>query len=275
MFGIRTRRDRDRKPEADLMQEIAVVVAKQLLRSHVTMPADPNDTNSSLLDASSGGELPIVTCACRGCTWGLWLHNMPTDCGDDNTPSTEASFRHDAEHPADAQLRKHVLEVHGKKLMDIALQVMPDGEIADKLWDFYKAGLSIQERNTTPIAGISVDRRCFQHTSYVYSNHRIRSLVCFCCAQIKLDTGRIRSDIEFRSGAWLFNLPKESLQKCFSMAVFDERYRQSGTALALCGNSTHQDLRSPNFDDWSLWIHGQWQQRLHSGQHAEVIMGPS
>ena len=51
------------------------------------------------------------------------------------------------------------------------------------------------------------------------------------------------------------------------MAVFDERYRQSGTALALCGNSTQQDLRCPNFDDWSLWIHGQWKQRLKSEQH--------
>ena len=60
---------------------------------------------------------------------------MAVDCGDNNNATTEATFRHDAEHPADAQLRKHVLEVHGKRLMDIALQVMPDGEPADDLWD--------------------------------------------------------------------------------------------------------------------------------------------
>ena len=68
MFDIRLHQDRTRKPESDLLQEVALYVAATLLRDHVTMPADPSNAASSMVEASTGGTLPLVSCACRGCS---------------------------------------------------------------------------------------------------------------------------------------------------------------------------------------------------------------
>ena len=190
--------------------------------------------------------------------WSLRLRDMPEDRGDDNTPAVEQTFRHDEEHPCDQLLRKHVLEAHHSEIGNLVQPIFENRNWALHIWDIYKEALGVKERLTTPIAGPSVDRRVFQYTSYVYNNHRIRSLICFACAQIKLDTGRIRSDIAFCSGAWFFALPPGSLKKCFSMQIFDERYRKSGTALAPRGNQKEQDVPSPQFDDWHLSIHPKW-----------------
>ena len=174
--------------------------------------------------------------------------------------------RHDPEHPADQMLRKHVLDTHNVQMLEIAENMLPDYDLPPLLWAFYKGALSVQERCTIPIAGPSVGRRTFQATSYVYSNARIRSLICFTCNQIKLDTGRIRSEIEFRSGSWFFSLPIGSLKKCHSMFVFGERYRQPGTALAMIGNMSDHDVSSPDFEDWQLRIHPQWFARLQASE---------
>ena len=69
MFGIKVLPCRTRKPEADLLAEAAQSIAHHCLRDRVTMPADPNNPEVSLQDADSGGRLPPVSCAFRGCTW--------------------------------------------------------------------------------------------------------------------------------------------------------------------------------------------------------------
>ena len=124
-------------------------------------------------------------------------------------------FRHDAEHPADQMLRKHVLETHNVQMLDIVEPILQDYAISPLLWDFYKGALSFQDPRTIPIVGPSVDRRSFQATSYVFSNARIRSLICFTCNQIKLDTGRIRIEIEFCSGSWFFFTNRMSEEMSF------------------------------------------------------------
>ena len=167
----------------------------------------PQQPAESMTDANTGGALPLVNCACIGCTWSLHLRDMPEDRGDDNTPAVEQTFRHHEEHPCDQLLRKHILEVHSSEITNLIQPIFENSSFALHIWDIYKEALGVRERMTTPIAGPSVDRRVFQYTSYVYNDHRIRSLICLSCAQIKLDTGRIRSDIEFRSGTWLFALP--------------------------------------------------------------------
>ena len=80
------------------------------------------------------------------------------------------------------------------------------GQTEELVWDVYKGALSAQGSRCFPIAGFSVERRVFEYTAHVYNDERIRSLICFACAQIKVDTGRIRSAIDFRSGRWLFLL---------------------------------------------------------------------
>lgn len=110
-------------------------------------------------------------------------------------------------------LRKHILAVHSAEIIKLTKPIFESSSLALHIWDIYKQALGVRERMTTPIAGPSVDRRVFQYTSYVYNDHRIRSLICFSCAQIKLDTGRIRSDIQFCSGTWLFALPPGERRK--------------------------------------------------------------
>ena len=122
------------------------------------------------------------------------------------------------------------------------------------MWDLYKAALSTQERRGIPIVGASVERRVFEYTTHVYNDERIRSLICFACAQVKVDTGGIRSDIGFRSGRWLFSLPKGSLQKNFSMAEFTRRYRKPGSPLAPRGSGV-ADVPTADFSDWTLQLH--------------------
>ena len=162
-----------------------------------------------MTDASTGGALPLVSCACVGCTWSLHLRDVPEDRGDDNTGDVNDAFRQDAEHPCDQKLRQHILGVHRAAITQLIQPIFESGNLSfsQQIWDIYKEALSVRERMTIPIAGPSVDRRVFQSTRYVFNAQRIRSLICFCCAQIKLDTGRIRRDIEFRSGTWLFARP--------------------------------------------------------------------
>ena len=76
-----------------------------------------------------------------------------------------------------------------------------------------------------------------------------------------MDTGRIRSDIAFRTGEWLFSLPPGSLVKNFSMAKFTERYRKSGTPLTDRGHRPG-DIAGPDFTDWQLKLHVRCMQLL-------------
>ena len=113
---------------------------------------------------------------------------MATDHGERNEIVLEATFRRAVDHPCDQRLKAHIMSEHRSCLFDRAKPIhwlVPDDSL---LWDIYKAALSFRERECVPVAGPSIGRRAFQHTSYVYSDARIRSLICVCCAQIKLDT---------------------------------------------------------------------------------------
>ena len=123
-------------------------------------------------------------------------------------------------------------------------------------WDLYKAALSAQERNSVPVAGPSIDRRVCEYTADVYNADCIRILICFACAQVKLDIGRIRSAIEFYSGRYLFSLPPGSLVKNFSMAEFTQRYRSSGSPLAARGDCASDGV-CLGFSDWELRLHSE------------------
>ena len=94
----------------------------------------------------------------------------------------------------------------------------------------------------------------FEYTTHVFNDSCVRSLICLTCAQVKVDTGRIRSEIQFVSGRWLFELPPGSLHKNFSMQVFRQRYCQSGTPLAHRGSGS-SDVVSADFSDWTLTLH--------------------
>ena len=90
----------------------------------------------------------------------------------------------------------------------------------------------MQERLQTPVVGVIIDRRTFTHTAHVATDDRIVSLVCCACAQIKLDTGRMRSEIGFMTGRWLFSRPVGVFANKFSMQRFSAKYRKPGTPLA-------------------------------------------
>ena len=253
MFSLRVRDDRERRPEEDLCMEAAQSIAKHL-REHVTLPADPHNPHTSWTEVESGGRLPVVSCAFRGCTWSS-----------SGTDSDDCVYRQDCEHPWDQLLRAHVLASHGKCLNDVAASVGPHGHLRVGPWDLYKAACSVRARNTIPIVGASTERRVFEYTAHVFNDHRIKSLMCFACAQIKVDTGSIRSDIEFRNGRWLFSLPKGSFKKNFSSTVFADRYRQSGTPLAPAGQG-RANAASPDFTDWELLVHPDLRGRLEQQQ---------
>ena len=157
----------------------------------------------------------------------------------------------DCEHPWDQQLRGHVSRVHRDALAGAVALFLGSGHPPCMTWDVYKAALSVQERRSIPLVGPSTERRAFEYTARVYNDDTIRSLICFACAQIKVDTGRLRSAIDFRSGIWLFTLPPGSLTKNFSMAEFSRRYRRPGTPLAASGRSP-SDAGAPDFTDWEI-----------------------
>ena len=100
------------------------------------------------------------------------------------------------EHPYDLELREHVLDQHGEALRHVArASEMTDSEVqrmgeAQFLWDLYKQALAVQERKGFPTVGVSVDRCAFEYTNLVYNDARIRSLMCFTCACIRLDMGQ-------------------------------------------------------------------------------------
>ena len=149
-------------------------------------------------------------------------------------------------------LKQHIEDVHAADISACVVTSFEKKTPADhRLWDVYNEAIAEQERDAFPVVGCSVDRRAFEYTQKVFNDTSIRSLICCVCARILLDTGGIRSHIDFFSGNWFFKLPKGSLKKNFSMEVFTERYRQTGSPLAYTG----QAHRNADFADWQLWLH--------------------
>ena len=260
MFGIGVLPERVRRPEPDLLLEAAEKVAEKCLRDHVTMPADPDNTEVSLQDAESGGWLPPASCAFRRCTWCVAAK-----------ASSKSAYEEDPEHPWDQELREHVASAHSPAIQGFVRDIVGPERAKQCEWDIYKEACSAQERKSIPVTGPSVDRRTCERTVHVYNDERVRALVCFACARVKVDTGRIRSAIAFRTGKWLFSLPPGSLVKNFSMAEFTRRYRKSGTPLADPGSRTG-DVVGPDFTDWQLKLHVQYMQLLtKSMDHTKEI----
>ena len=53
--------------------------------------------------------------------------------------------------------------------------------------DYYTEAIAEKERKGIPTVGPSIDRRTMEHVTEAYSSERIRSLICFVCAQIRTD----------------------------------------------------------------------------------------
>ena len=122
MFVIEVKEDRQRKPESDLRLEAANVVAAKHLRKVVTLPADPVNPTISFRDVESGGWLPPVSCAFRGCRWS----------GGGAVP--EAAYRDDCEHPWDQQLKVHVQTDHGDTICTSVQHLVGKGQACDNTW---------------------------------------------------------------------------------------------------------------------------------------------
>ncbi|MDA8609317.1 hypothetical protein N9L19_00220 [bacterium] len=98
-----------------------------------------------------------------------------------------AGDRDPAGYVADRVLKAHSLRVHKEEIQNIAL-------VEEYfVWDVYTAALAVQERRSVPVVGAAVDRRSSQSTLEVYKDDRIKALICFCCAQVCLNSGGCNS----------------------------------------------------------------------------------
>ena len=234
MFAITTRKDAP-KPFHDRLLDAAESLANKL-RNRPTMPAHPQDATRSWMDVTSGGRLPPVSCAFRGCSW----------YGGNKVKVIYA--RTDPEHPWDQELKQHVLSKHNQDITEASRNLAAPLNMPDFNWDLYNQAIAVKERRSVPIVGPSIDRRVMEHIVQVYNDTCVRSLICFCCAQIKPDTGGCRSKISIFTGSWLLALPPQILQKNFAHDEFQKRYCQSGTPLARRGKAEN----APDFADWVL-----------------------
>ena len=88
----------------------------------------------------------------------------------------------------------------------------------------YKQAIAVKEREKVPTVGPAIDRRSINHTLVAYNDERIKALICFACARIRVTTGGARPHIEYLTGDWLLALPPGSLWKNFAKQEFDVRY---------------------------------------------------
>jgi len=107
----------------------------------------------------------------------------------------------------DRVLKEHIERMHKVEIQNVALVE------ENYVWDVYKEALAVQERRRVPVVGAAVDRRAFETTLEVYNDDSIRSLICFVCARVCLQTGGAHSDINYRRGSWLLRLPPGSSGK--------------------------------------------------------------
>ena len=171
------------------------------------MPPDPQNPQPPWLHVSGGGHLPPVSCAFAGCQW----HGGGV--------CEERAFRDDPEHPWDQELRTHVLEAHAGNLVEGGKGLGAELATERVLWDVYKEAISVIERRCIPIVGPSADRRATEHLVQRFNDQRIKSLVCFCCAQVKPDAGGCRSAIECVTGRWLCSAPAKAVWNTFARGI--------------------------------------------------------
>ena len=239
LSSIRLREERPRRYEAELLSDAAESVANECLRDRVTLPPNPKKPAEPWTEVESGGRLPPVTCAFRNCTW---------HCNREKW-DRKAVWEKYQEHPCDHALREHVLAAHDEELRARVESRVVAARAKEFLYDVYLEALAVKERQGIPAHGPSIERRTFEYTEIAYNDKRTRSLICGLCARTSVDTGRLRSDISFVHGGWLFKLPPKTLLNNFSKAEFERRYQKEETPLS---PSQH---RVPDFSDWLLDVH--------------------
>ena len=175
------------------------------MRSRVTISANlEKDPNSQAL-IDSAMSLHRIHCAFKSCTGSFEevfkedekkVRSIQKKSGSlDEDPHAEAFW--------DRVLKEHIVRRHKDAIREVAL-VEEDADV----WDVYKEALAEQERKRVPVVGAAVDRRAFQTTlEEVYNDDCIRSLICFVCARVCLNTGGCSSEISYRPGSWLLRLP--------------------------------------------------------------------
>ena len=101
--------------------------------------------------------------------------------------------------PMEKVLASHLITKH---LNDMRLGPGRDAH----MMAYYCAAVAAREREHMPSVGPSIDRRTFKALSEVYNSKKIRSLVCFVCAQVRTDIGNSNSEISYRDGQWLWDV---------------------------------------------------------------------
>jgi hypothetical protein len=277
LFNVRVAPTRPRQTEPERMHVAAQSLAEHL-RKHVTLPAHWADPKISYMDVKTGNRLPPVSCAFKECRWHGGNERVTRAMRDAAKDETTGAY----EHPWDFQLRAHVLLDHAQVLESVLERLDLPRQAA---WDVYKEALAVRERSTEQIAGPSIDRRSLEYTLQLYNDDMVRSLICGVCARIRVDTGHVHSDIEFKTGGWLLSLEDKHpgiIEKVCSQARFDKHYRQPGMPLAPTGNKGATDLQGPDFSDWQLTLHASLfakdekhrprLKRLHEGQGNGVLL---
>ena len=193
-------REHDEEPfEHERLHRVSEALAQELT-AHPTMPASMLESQGPEAVARSGMWLGTSACAFRGCKWQCTKLDF-----------NDAQARDRADHPWDQELQKHVCGAHGHVIRE-ALQVyFKDPPSKDRMCDVYCEAVAVQERKKYPTVGPAVDRRAFAYTASTYNDEHIHAYICFICARVKVDTGKIRSNIEMKSGRWLFSMPSGAL----------------------------------------------------------------
>ena len=207
------------------------------------MPESMLESHDPEAAAQSGMWLGTSACAFKGCGW---------QC--DVIEFADWQARASPDHPWDQRLQKHICEAHGhiiKKTFQLYFDDLPSENI---MLDAYCEAVAVQERMKYPMVGSSVDRRAFAYTASMYNDKRIHAYICFICAAIKVDTGRIRSNIEMRNGRWLFSMPSGALTKNLSFNDFKKKYAGHGSPLHGLGSGRPNDVSSPDFSDWVVHL---------------------
>ena len=129
-----------------------------------------------------------------------------------------------------------------------------DGELCDAVWAVYTKAVGVQERKRHPAIGPSVGRRAFAYTASMHNDKHTHAYMCFVCFAIKVDTSRIRSDIEMVSGKWLFSMPYGALRKNLSLHDFKRKCAGPGPLLHARNRGHPNDISSPDFGDWIVHL---------------------
>ena len=159
------------------------------LREKPLLPAHPQDPLKPWLDTTSGIALPVCHCAFLGCTWvsprspcraapasgsiwqgaeSCWIE-VPSRRLDESGAYAccgEASC-----------LREHLVVAHAAVLQ----KTCGVEDFTLDCYDYYLEAIAVQERQSMPKVGCSVDRRTFQHVRQDMSEEAVKAVICMCC----------------------------------------------------------------------------------------------